>query len=74
MRNPRIRNPSYPQPAYPQPTYAQPAPQAYAPPPAVAPAQPDTISQLKQLAELRDQGILTDEEFAGAKAKVLAAP
>jgi hypothetical protein len=30
------------------------------------------IQQLKQLAELRDQGILTEEEFAGQKAKLLA--
>jgi len=45
-------------------------PQA-APPPAPAP-QPDVIGQLKQLAELRDQGILTDQEFAAQKAKILA--
>lgn len=48
-----------------QATYEQPA----APPP--APAQPDTITQLKELAELRDQGILTEEEFAAQKAKIL---
>jgi hypothetical protein len=30
------------------------------------------VSQLKQLAELRDQGILTDDEFAAQKAKILA--
>ena len=56
-----------------QSTYQQAAP---APPPApapAAPAAPDTISQLKQLAELRDQGILTDEEFAAQKAKILGA-
>ena len=39
---------------------------------AAAPAAPDPIEQLKQLAELRDQGILTEEEFAAEKAKVLA--
>lgn len=44
------------------------APQA---PPPAAP-QPDMIEQLKQLAELRDQGILTDEEFAAQKARILA--
>lgn len=32
-----------------------------------------TIAQLKQLDELRDQGILTDEEFEAQKAKVLGA-
>ena len=35
-----------------------------------APA-PDPIEQLKQLGELRQQGILTDEEFAAQKAKIL---
>lgn len=46
-----------------------------APPPAPA-AQPagetDRIAQLQQLASLHDSGALTDEEFAAAKAKVLA--
>jgi hypothetical protein len=40
-----------------------------------APAQPaggeDTIAQLKELGELRDSGVLTDEEFAAQKAKLL---
>jgi len=39
--------------------------------PASAPAG-DTLDQLKQLAELKDQGILTDDEFAAEKAKILA--
>jgi hypothetical protein len=46
----------------------------YAPPPPAAPApaaESDTITQLKQLGELHAQGILTDEEFAAQKAKVL---
>ncbi|HUZ09069.1 MAG TPA: SHOCT domain-containing protein [Acidimicrobiales bacterium] len=38
--------------------------------PAQAPA-PDPIAQLKELAALRDQGILTEEEFAAQKAKIL---
>jgi hypothetical protein len=43
------------------------------PAPASAPATPpDTISQLKELAELRSQGILTDVEFEAQKAKILA--
>jgi hypothetical protein len=29
------------------------------------------IQQLKDLASLKDQGILTDEEFAAQKAKIL---
>ena len=39
-----------------------------------APAPPafDPIERIKELAELKDQGILTDEEFAAQKAKLLA--
>jgi hypothetical protein len=51
-----------------QQQYAQPQ---YAPPPPPAPA-PDPIEQLKELAALRDQGILTDAEFEAQKAKILA--
>ena len=48
----------------------QPAPPQAAP--AAAPAGEDSlIDQLKQLGELRDQGILTDEEFTAQKAKLL---
>ncbi len=53
--------------------------QQYAPQPAAqpAPAAPaassmdDKIEQLKQLGALHEQGILTDEEFAAQKAKLL---
>jgi hypothetical protein len=50
----------------------QPPPQQEqaAPPPPAAPA-PDMIQQLKDLAELKDQGILTEEEFSQQKAKIL---
>jgi hypothetical protein len=41
-------------------------------PPAAAPAGPDPIEQLKELGQLHQQGILTDEEFAAQKAKILA--
>lgn len=52
--------------------YAAPPPQQeYAPAPA-APPPPDPIEQLKQLGALHEQGILTDEEFATQKAKLLA--
>jgi membrane protease subunit (stomatin/prohibitin family) len=44
--------------------------QAAAPQPAAAPAA-DPIEQLKQLADLKNQGILTEEEFAAQKAKIL---
>ncbi|MFD8749968.1 SHOCT domain-containing protein [Kitasatospora sp. NPDC059577] len=55
---------------------AEPAPPP--PPPAPAPAAPapasmdDKISQLQQLAQLRDQGVLTNEEFAAQKQRLLA--
>ena len=43
---------------------------APAPAPEAAPTT-DVVTQLKSLAELRDQGILTEEEFAAQKAKIL---
>jgi hypothetical protein len=56
----------------PPPQQYAPQPQ-YAPEPQYAPApEPDLpIEQLKQLAALKEQGILTDEEFAAQKAKLL---
>jgi hypothetical protein len=41
--------------------------------PAAGPAAPaaDPIEQLKELAELHQQGVLTDEEFAAQKAQLL---
>ena len=45
--------------------------QAPTPAPAPAAGQGDVIEQLKQLGELKAQGILTEEEFAAQKAKLL---
>ena len=51
--------------------------QQYAPPPPpatpapAASAEPDANAQLQNLAQLHSQGVLTDEEFAAAKAKIL---
>jgi hypothetical protein len=42
---------------------------AAAPPPPAPPADP--IAQLKDLAALKEQGVLTDAEFAAQKAKIL---
>jgi hypothetical protein len=56
-----------------QPGYMAPVePQQYqaAPAPA-APAEPDKFAQLKQLADLKDQGVLTQAEFDAEKAKIL---
>ena len=47
--------------------YAQQPQQEYAPPP---PAD-DPAAKLQELAALHTQGVLTDEEFAAAKAKIL---
>lgn len=58
--------------AYQEPPPPQPS---YAPPPAAAPPAPDTddmFDQLRQLGKLRDEGILTDDEFAAQKARILA--
>ena len=47
-----------------------PEPQQYAPA-APAEAEDDATTQLQNLAALHTQGVLTDEEFAAAKAKIL---
>jgi hypothetical protein len=46
----------------------EPAP---APPPEPAAPEADPIEQLKQLGALHQQGVLTDEEFAAQKARLL---
>ncbi len=53
--------------AYDQQLAAQ---QAAAPPPAAA-AEPEYMAELAQLAQLRDQGILTPEEFEAKKKQIL---
>jgi len=59
---------------YDQQTEPEPAPQA--PPPEAAPAQAappedDLTAKVQQLAALHSQGLLTDDEFAAAKARAL---
>jgi hypothetical protein len=44
---------------------------APAPPPAPAAAGPDRITQLKELGELHQSGVLTDAEFAAEKTRIL---
>jgi Short C-terminal domain len=59
--------------------YGQATAPAAPPPPPPAPAsssgadRSSAIAQLQQLAELKAQGILTDEEFAAEKARILGA-
>ena len=53
--------------AAPPPQYVEQAPPA-APP---APSEEDQLAQLERLGNLKAQGILTEEEFAAQKAKIL---
>jgi len=52
---------------YQQAQYVQQAP----PPPPAAPSEDDQLAQLERLGQLKAQGILTEEEFAAQKAKIL---
>jgi Short C-terminal domain len=45
-------------------------PQQYAPPPA-APAEPGYLAELEQLAQLRNQGVISDQEFEAKKRQLL---
>jgi hypothetical protein len=61
----------------PQQGYAPPPQQGYAPPPQEqyqeqAVQEEDSIAKLERLSALYAQGMLTDQEFAAAKAKLLA--
>jgi hypothetical protein len=48
-------------------------PQQAAPPPApaAAPAQQDDMAQIQQLATMKDQGLLTEDEFQAKKKQIL---
>ncbi|MEU4034881.1 SHOCT domain-containing protein [Streptomyces collinus] len=55
-----------------QQAYAQPqAPAPPVPPPPAADEMTEKIDQLKQLADLKAQGVLTEEEFADQKRRLL---
>ena len=56
------------QPQYAEPQYAEPAPP---PPPAPAAPTQSRVEQLSELAALKEQGALTEEEFASEKARIL---
>jgi hypothetical protein len=55
-------------PDYPQQYAAPPPPPA----PAPAPSGQSRVDELKELASLKEQGVLTEEEFASEKARILA--
>ena len=56
--------------AAPPPAVAAPAPTP--PPQQASPTSGDMFAQLRQLAEFRDAGVLTEEEFAAQKSRILA--
>jgi hypothetical protein len=45
--------------------------QAAPPPPPPAAAPPDDMAQIQQLATMKDQGLLTEEEFQAKKKQIL---
>jgi hypothetical protein len=55
-------------PAYPPQGYAEPPPPA---PGAPAAGGEDRVQKLKDLVAMKEQGVLTDEEFAAEKARIL---
>lgn len=69
-----------PQQTYPAPPAAPPQQQAYPQAPQQAgpapgapdPAGDDVVAQLERLGKLREAGVLSDDEFAAAKAKLLS--
>ena len=74
QRNAAAEQDQYEDQAPPAPAPAdEPAAPEAAAPEAAAPeaAESPQVEQIKQLAALKDQGILTDEEFAASKAKIL---
>jgi hypothetical protein len=56
--------------APPEPEYAPPPEPAYAPPPA-EPAQPAYVAELEQLGRLKEQGLITDDEYEAKKKQIL---
>jgi hypothetical protein len=58
-------------PPQPQPAYVPPPPAAAPPPPAAGGITDEQLTQLERLGQLKAQGILTDEELAVQKARIL---
>jgi hypothetical protein len=64
----QYEQPQYQQPAYQPPQYASAEPEQ-----TDVQADTDVTSKLQQLVELKQNGMLTDEEFSAAKARLLGA-
>lgn len=62
------QEPQYAEPQYAEPQYAQPP---AAPPAGGADDSDQLTAELERLAGLKNQGVLTEEEFSAAKAKLL---
>jgi len=60
-----------PRPGAPMVAAASPAPAATTPPPVTAPTAPTPADRLAELARLRDDGVLTEDEFTAAKRRLL---
>ena len=52
---------------YEEPYYDEPQ----GPPPQAAPAEPDYTTELAELAKLKDQGIISEEDFEAKKKQIL---
>jgi hypothetical protein len=50
---------------------AQAAPQQAAAPAPVAPAEPDPAAEIQKYAAMKEQGLITEEEFAAKKKQIL---
>jgi hypothetical protein len=73
--SPAPQQPAYQQPAYQQPAYQQPAyPEPPSPPSASSSpsSSSDIIAAIERLGQLRERGILTDDEFSNKKAELLS--
>ena len=56
----------------PQQQYAAPPQQQYAAPPPQTGGMDDKLEQLRQLGDLRTQGVLSDNEFEAQKSRILS--
>jgi len=70
-QNQRIDQLEQQQPQYQDQQQYAPPPQQAPPPDAAPAAGPSMADQLQQIAALHQQGVLSDDEFAAAKAKLL---
>ena len=70
-QNQRIDQLEQQQPQYQDQQQYAPPPQQAPPPDAAPAAGPSMADQLQQIAELHQRGVLSDDEFAAAKAKLL---